>query len=106
MTGSLDFAVYEWEPPFSLNVTNAEPDIAYCVHIYNATCPMQERLTLSEDCMITEPTFSLTKNLGAEDIYEIEVIARTNLDVASNGRESATYRGICHPKIIIIKSLT
>ena len=91
--GNLEFVVYEWDPPFSLNVTNADPDVAYCVHIYNVTCPMQKRITLLENCTITEPTFLLTKNLGAEEIYEIEVIARTYLDVAFNENVSATYRG-------------
>ena len=95
-TGNLESVVYEWEPPFSLNVTNAEPDIAYSVHIYNVTCPMQIRITLLENYTVIEPTFSLTKNFDAEDIYEIEVLARTNLDVALNGTESdsSVYRGI------------
>ena len=101
-------AVYTWNPPFSLNVTNAEPDIAYCVHIYNVTCLMQKRITLLENCTVTTPNFSLRKGLSAEEIYEIEVSARINLDMALQNRtSSAKYRGIHHYILIysMIKSV-
>ena len=29
-----------WLPPFSLNLTNAEPDTVYCIEIYNVTNEM------------------------------------------------------------------
>ena len=87
---------YAWNPPYSLNVTHAEPDIAYCVRIHNITCPMQRSTTFTDNCTIFEPTFPLTNNFGMEEIFEIEVIARTNLDEAPNGTNITKYRGIYH----------
>ena len=37
-----------WKAPFSLDLTNIEPDIVYCVDVYNITCGGRELLI--SDC--------------------------------------------------------
>ena len=95
--GVQEQVIYTWLPPFSLNVTSADPDIAYCVRIYNVTCPME--MTSPNEvhtCSVYQPNYMLPKNIDATDIYEIEVTPRTNIEDWLNGTNSETYRGTCN----------
>lgn len=88
--------IYTWKAPYSLNLTNAEPDIAYCVRVYNVTCPTGANVNEVNNCSITQPYLKIPKNFGGDAVYEIEVIARTNLEVGLehvNGTNSTEYRG-------------
>ena len=77
-------SIITWEPPFSLNLTNADPDIAYCVEVFNVTCgesnPVFMNCNVADsnnmvNCLICELSF----------IYEVLVIPRSNVDQATNG---------------------
>ena len=73
---------YTWEAPFSLNITNIEPDIAYCVHISIVTCPNQEIVTVVDLCNVTVPSYMIQAQPG--ELYKIEVRPR----IYSDGRAS------------------
>lgn len=96
--------MYFWLPPFTLNVTNAEPDITYCVKVYNITCPEGESINQVDTCSVTQPNFALPKNFLPSDTYEIEVTPRTNLAIGMNGTKS-TYRGAQKLKFLCIFSV-
>ena len=89
---SRDFSTISWNPPFSLNLTNVEPDIVYCVDMYNITCGGRELLI--SDCDVTETSY--TSDIFAPDgyIYEYIVTPRSNVEGAINGTPSQPLRGI------------
>jgi hypothetical protein len=72
-----------WSPPFSLDLTDIDPDIVYCVEVYNITC-RRRGLTVS-DCNVTESSY--TSDIIAPNgyIYEYTVTPRSNVEGASNG---------------------
>ena len=80
-----------WDPPFSLDLTNVDPDIAYCVEVYNITCGGRE--LVFSDCNVTENSY--ISNVIAPDsyIYEYIVTARSNVQGAQNGTPSQPLRG-------------
>ena len=80
-----------WEAPFSLNLTNIEPDIAYCVDVYNITCGEREHII--SDCNVTETSY--TSDAIAPDgyLYEYIVTPRSNVEGAVNGTHSQPLRG-------------
>ena len=80
---------YIWEAPFSLNITDIEPDIAYCVLIYTVTCPDQE--TVVHVCNVTIPRYTIQAR--RDELYKIEVRPRIYSDGASNGTE-VEYEGL------------
>ena len=78
-----------WHPSKSANLSNAEPDIAYCLEIYNATCGSGD--SLINLCNLTEPRYVYGDGeLHPNKIYNVTVIPRSNVDGASNG--SATIK--------------
>ena len=48
-----------WEPPFSFNLTTAEPDIAYCVDVYNITDEQFDHL--SSICNVTMSKYNFSQ---------------------------------------------
>ena len=85
---------YFWEPPFTLNLTGVEPDIVYCVEVYNITCG--EENLIASDCAVPNPIYpsSVGDGLGPGYVYEITVTPRSNVPGAVNG-SSFTKRGRC-----------
>ena len=71
-----------WIPPFSLDLTNTEPDIIYCVEVYNITCG-RGSLVVS-NCSVTESRL-VDESLQSGCIYNITIIPRSNVENASNG---------------------
>ena len=71
-----------WTVPFSLDLTNIEPDIVYCVEVYNITCGGRE-LVIS-DCDVMESSFT-NDALQSGYIYEYTVTPRSNVAGAQNG---------------------
>ena len=70
-----------WDAPFSLDLTGVDPDIVYCVEVYNITCgefhPVFMNCNVVKD-MITcscEPSF----------IYEVLITPRSNANRSLNG---------------------
>ena len=72
-----------WVAPFSLNLTTAEPDIQYCVDVYNVTYEREDNLLQSE-CNITttQYLFDIAYHVGT---YSFSVTPRSNIDGSLNG---------------------
>ena len=79
-----------WEPPFSLDLTDIEPDIIYCVEVYNISC--QEEVFLFSDCNVIEPYY-INRTLHESCLYNITVTARSYNDSVLNGT-AKTRKGI------------
>ena len=77
-----------WKAPFSLNLTNADPDIVYCVEVVNITCG---RSLLTNECDMMETSYS-NDDLLPGYIYEYTVTPRSNAEGATNGT-SVTVTG-------------
>ena len=78
-----------WDGPFSLNLINAEPDIVYCVEVYNITCG---RSLLISECDVMETSYTNDVLLPGY-IYEYTVTPRSNVEGARNGT-SLTVSGV------------
>ena len=70
-----------WEAPFSLNLTNIEPDIVYCMEVYNITCG---RSHVISDCDVMESRYT-NDELQSGYIYEYTITPRSNVQGALNG---------------------
>ena len=78
-----------WRAPFSLNLTNADPDIVYCVEIINITCG---RSLLVSECDVMETSYT-NDALQPGYIYEYTVTPRSNVEEAASGT-TANVTGI------------
>ena len=81
-----------WDPPFSLDLTAIEPDIAYCVDIYNITCGRKDLII--SDCNVTEPSYTSDDIAPHGYIYEYIVTPRSNVEGARNGTASHPLKGV------------
>ena len=72
-----------WEAPFSLNLTNIEPDIVYCVEVYNITC---RRSHVISDCDVMKSRYT-NDDLQSGYIYEYTITPRSNVQGALNGTD-------------------
>ena len=59
-----NFSTISWEPPFSLDLTNTDPNIIYCVEVYNITCGETDRVFVD-----------LPSNVYVDDLYLLIVQA-------------------------------
>ena len=80
--GFISDRTFSWNPPPTLDLTNVEPDIAYCVIIHNITCGRNDFLI--SDCSRTDP-FYIYEDIHPGHVYSILVIPRSNVDRALNG---------------------
>ena len=80
-----------WTAPFSLNLTGIDPDIVYCVEVYNITCG---RSLLISECDVIETSYT-NDTLLPGYIYEYTVTPRSNVEGASNGT-SLTIKGMSY----------
>ena len=90
---SRNLSIITWDPPFTLNITAADPDIIYCMEIYNVTCG--QRKGVLSDCLVTGPIYeynNFTDLLNTVYIFEIVIIPRSYIDNAGNGT-SRTRKG-------------
>ena len=71
-----------WDPPPSLNLTDIDPDIAYCVEVYNITCGMRDLII--SDCSVTEPSYTSDVIMDGY-MYEYTITPRSNVPGAWNG---------------------
>ena len=61
-----------WKPPFSLNLTTAEPDIVYCVDIFNIVAEEQEKEYLITNCSVFESRYYFTvDNPDPRDLFQL-----------------------------------
>ena len=77
-----------WVAPFSLDLTNIDPDIVYCVDVYNITCGGRD--LVSSDCHVTDINYTAFSD---GYLYEYIVIPRSNVEGAGNGTQSQ-WRGV------------
>jgi hypothetical protein len=76
-----------WEPPFSLDLTDIDPDIAYCVEVHNITCG--ERGFVLGECSLIDLTLSYDySHLDNAFVYEIAITPKSNVKGADNGTRS------------------
>ena len=80
-----------WIPPPSLDLTGVDPDIVYCVEVYNITC--RRRDLIISDCNVTEPSYTSDDIAPDVYIYEYIVTPRSNVEGATNGTPSQPVRG-------------
>ena len=81
-----------WDAPSSPDLTGIDPDIAYCVEVYNITCGRRDLII--SDCNVTEPSYSLDGIAPDGYIYEYIVTPRSNMEGARNGTPSEPLRGL------------
>ena len=76
---------YFWEPPPSLDLTGVEPDIVYCVEVYNITCGADN--LIASECDLTNPVYpaNVGEGLDSNFVYNITVVPRSNVPGAANG---------------------
>lgn len=80
-------ASFNWEAPFTLNVTNTEPDVTYCVDVYNNS----NGLHIQSECDLTETSYYFsTNNPSPCDSINVTV---TPLNGAGNGTVSQPVLG-------------
>ena len=68
-----------WDPPFSLDLTDVDPDIVYCVEVYNITCGGRE--LVFSDCNVTENSYNSDAIAPDGYIYEYNVTPRSNVQL-------------------------
>ena len=97
-----------WERPYSLNLTTSEPDIIYCVDVYDATGGQEETARLNahliSDCTVLEESFTLkVDNPDPNTLFRFVVIPRSNVQGAKNGTATSILERISYEcKITII----
>ena len=73
-----------WEPPSSLDLSAADPDIAYCVDAYRTDITSHPHIL--RNCNVLEPhyNFSLV-NPDPSELFTFIITPRSNMDGARNG---------------------
>ena len=62
-----------WTCPFTLDITGVDPDLWYCVEVYNISWG---RAPLTTNCSVHEPQFYFTTpNHSPYDLFEFRVFA-------------------------------
>ena len=84
-------SVIKWEAPFSLNLTDSDPDVVYCVEIYNISCG---RELIGGDCNVMDTSYALGDHSEDGYLYEYIVTPRSNVEGAMNG-SFQTLRRTC-----------
>ena len=74
-----------WDPPFSLDLTNTDPNIIYCVDVYNHSCTSHHHLI--SDCSKEEAVYPYNphQEIG---LLEYVITPRSNAESAINGTPS------------------
>ena len=92
-----------WGPPFSLNLTGIDPDIVYCVEVYNITCGVDDLVV--GNCNVTEPRY-VDNGLQQGHICRIIVTPRSNGRNAQNGTNSTKEGTIMHVHIPLLTNFS
>ncbi len=85
IAGSCSQLNVTWVAPFSLNLTSAEPDIQYCVDVYNVTEEEDDLLQSECDISDTQYLFDVAYPVGT---YKFSVTPESNIDGSLNGTTS------------------
>ena len=78
------------DTPFSLNLTTAEPDIQYCVDVYNVTGGGDDHL--QSVCDITDTYYTFTAS-DPDQLFNFTVTPRSNVEGSLNGTTSQPVQG-------------
>ena len=94
---SLASITVSWEAPFSLNLTAAQPNLAYCVEIYliavNGSSE-EEESPVNGDCNVFTTSFMYNSTTPDPlDRYKFIIISRSNILRAKNGTLSEPVFG-------------
>ena len=89
---SRNSSTLSWVAPPSLDLTGIDPDIVYCVEVYNITCGRRDLII--SDCNVTETSYTSNDIVPDGYIYEYIVTPRSNVEGARNGTPSQPLRGI------------
>ena len=73
-----------WDPPFSLDLTDAEPDIVYCLEVYDIFCGKKSNII--NDCNVTQPHYTF-QFLTSGYTREVVITPRSNVERAMNGSQ-------------------
>ena len=88
------FILLTWTPPFSLDLTGIDPDLWYCVEVYNIS---SGETLLTNSSTVSEPRFNFTVTSPSPcDLFEFRVIP---VNGAGNGNitsVSGTFFGGGH----------
>ena len=79
----LENTTLRWEAPYSLDLSNTELDIVYCVDVYNVSCSKKNLLT--SDCNVTETNYTFDVTDPHAYQYEFTITPRSNVRGAVNG---------------------
>ena len=85
--------------PYSLNLTKAEPDIVYCVDVYDVTDDKMRNHLIS-NCTIVDEKFTIkVDNPDPTKLFLFVITPRSNVEGAMNGTAHAidgrfSYEGI------------
>ena len=79
---NLNMLNLSWDAPFSLDLTNVDPDIIYYVQVINTTCGNGS--ILFRNGTITETELNLF-GYSQHHTYEMIVTPRSNVEGAQNG---------------------
>ena len=84
--------IVSWTPPFSLDVTDVDPDVWYSLLIYNMTDDNSTTDNLCTDCTnITETNYTFTHEYFSHShVYNISIVS---LNGAGEGDSSAITIG-------------
>ena len=78
-----------WQPPFSLDITNTDPDMIFCVEVYNVSEGERTPLHHLGRCSIVASQYTLlTSNSVLESVLEYQFII-TAVNIVGRGAPSA-----------------
>ena len=80
--GDLADRTYSWNPSFSIDLTDVEPNVAYCIIIHNITCGSEDFVI--SDCSLHNTVY-ISQDIQPHLVYRVEVIPRSNVESARNG---------------------
>ena len=84
-----NFSTLFWVPPFSLDLTGVDPDIVFCLEVYNITCG---RNLLIRECDVMNTSYTNYALLPGY-MYEYNITSRSNVKGARNGRNLTVIGG-------------
>ena len=97
---SINAIIITWEPPFSMNLTNAEPDIVYCVDIFNVTSNQRVENHLISDCSVLDTQYTYILNdPDPTNAFEVKITPRSNVAGARNGTPSENVPAFFYGKV-------
>ena len=91
VNNSTDIFSLLWQPPFTLNLSNVEPNIVYCIDVYAITCGI---VHVFGRCDILQLYFHYSINdSDPRSEYQFIITPRSNVAGAINGTSSEPITG-------------